>query len=236
MLLRRVLEVGSMLFLVVLVGLTVVPLSNRPFDVIQAGQPYHAGEFLCLFAGATLGQTFVSRAANLKAIDIFLGPIPIENVTVVFTLQMDDRDVRTVLVSSSNLVYREYNRFSFPRIPDSAGKNFSFTLQSPNSTFTTSLCVYYVENTVSNPIVYPDGFAFMNGRQLPGDLTFRVVSETTLAEAITNLSNRASKDVPFFASYLILLVALGVLLVRVNRSGAQERLLKKRARRGNERD
>jgi hypothetical protein len=225
-----------MLFLVVLVGLTVVPLSNRPFDVIQAGQPYHAGEFLCLFAGATLGQTFVSRAANLEAIDVFLGPIPVENVTVVFNLQMEGRDVRAVVVSSSSLIYREYNRFSFPRIPDSADKNFSFTLQSPNSTLSSSLCVYYVENTVSNPVVYPDGFAFMNGRQLPGDLTFRVVSETTLAESITNLYNRTSKDVAFFASYLILLVALGVLLVRVSRSAARERLFKRRASRRGERE
>ena len=233
--LRRLLQIGILLFVVVFLGLTVVPLSNRPLIVIQVDQPQR-NAFICIFAGMTVGQTFVSKADNLDGVEVFLGPILSENATVIFHVQMGGQDIRTVTVNTSDLVYHQFNRFSFPIISNSSDKKFSFVLASPTSTFNDPLCVSYIdESTLLSPTAYADGSAFMSGTQLAGDLTFRILSEITLAEAFADLYGRASKDALFFAFYLFLLAAIVVILVKVNRSTTLERRINKRASRRNER-
>ena len=82
---RRLLKIGVLLFVVVFLGLTIVPLSNRPLIVIQVDQPQR-NAFIRIFAGMTVGQTFVSKADNLDGVELFLGPILSENATVIFHL------------------------------------------------------------------------------------------------------------------------------------------------------
>jgi hypothetical protein len=227
--------VGIILFVLVFLGITIASIANRPFTIVQVDQPQH-NAFVCIFGDNSVGQTFISRARDLEAVEIFFGPIPSENVTVIFRLQMGGRDIRTVAVNASDLVYHEYNRFSFPRVTDSEDKQFGFVLDAPNATSIDPVCISYIELTEVNPEVYADGSAFVNGKQIPADLNFRVLSEITLNEVFTNLYSRASKDVPFFAAYLFVLVALGVTLAKVKRSGSRQRLLKQRTRRGNGRE
>jgi hypothetical protein len=176
-----------------------------------------------------VGQTFLSKARNLVAVEVFLGPIPSNNVNVIFHLREAKQDIRTVTVNTSDLRFNQYYRFNFPEISDSDGKQFSFVIESPSSMFSDPLCVSYaIENLVNRPNVYSDGPAFKNGTQIRGVLSFRVLSETTLFEAFTDLYSRTSKDAAFFAAYLLILATLGVIFVQV-RSGAQERFFSKRA-------
>ena len=147
---------------------------------------------------------------------------------------MGGQDIRTVTVNTSDLVYHQFNRFSFPIISDSNDKKFSFVLESPTSTFNDPLCVSYIdESTLLSPTAYADGSAFMSGTQLAGELTFRILSVITLAETFADLYSRASKDTSFFAFYL-LLAAIVVIFVKVNRSGTLERRINKRASRRDE--
>jgi len=235
LLLRRVLRVGTILFLVVFLGLTVVPLSNRPLEVVQVSQPLRS-DFICVFGSTSVGQTFVSRVDNLDGVEIYFGPILSENASVILHLQVGGRDVRTVSVNASDLVYHQYNRFNFTTILDSANKNYSFVLQSPDSTFRDPVCVSYIDDSlVSSPTVYADGYALMDGARLSGDLTFRITSEITLAEAFNDLYGRASKDSSFFAVYFVVLAIVAGVLLRVNASIKGKRLLNKRGSRTDDR-
>jgi hypothetical protein len=167
----------------------------------------------------------------LAAVEVFLGPTPSNNVNVIFHLREAGQEIRTVTVNTSNLIFNQYYRFNFPEISDSDGKQFSFLMESPNSMSSDPLCVSYViGNLVNRPNVYSEGSAFTNGTQIRGVLSFRVLSETTLSEAFTSLYSRASKDAAFFAAYLLMLAALGVIFAKVTRSRAQDRFFTKRGR------
>jgi hypothetical protein len=230
---RRQLKLGILVFLITFIALTIGPLSRQPLILIQIDQPQR-NTFACIYGHIPVGQSFLSKAQDLEAVDVFFGPILSENGEVIFHLRTAGQEIRTVIVNPSNLIYNQYNRFGFPKIPDSNNKRFDFEIESPNSTLSSPVCVsYFAEPPIPGPSVYEDGSAFMNGTQIRGDLTFRAYSETTLSEAFTALCNLASEDIPFFAAYLLLLAAMCTLLVK--ESSTWGRFLIKRTRRGNRR-
>ncbi|MAG35733.1 MAG: hypothetical protein CL878_05745 [Dehalococcoidia bacterium] len=128
-----------------------------------------AGELL---PGTTFGQTITANKPRLNGISVrlatYLRPI---TSTVAFRLRASPestQDIIRVQVAGQSVRNNLYYTFSFPPIPDSAGKPYYWFVESPDARRNNAITVW--GNRIDT---YPFGRAFRNGRPIAGDFHFR---------------------------------------------------------------
>jgi hypothetical protein len=148
-------------------------------DLSQTSQPLF-NEMVALHGSLKLGQSFVASRPGLCRVALLLARRGRANCSpVVFHLREGAEatlDLATVTINASRLedvttmVRRPYvyQPFSFPPIPDSAGKTFYFWVESPQSLADDPLLVRYQAEDV-----YPEGAMSMDIAAINGDLAFK---------------------------------------------------------------
>lgn len=126
-----------------------------------------------LYGGAHFGQTFVASHPDLFRIEVVMSTYGRRNThNVIFHLKEDvasQTDLVSITLNANDVRDEAWQSFSFPPMPDSAGKSFYFYLESPESEPGNAVTVMGREG---NP--YPGGQAFVSGQPVPGDMAFRV--------------------------------------------------------------
>ena len=166
-----------------------------------------------------MGQTFRSTEPNLDRVEVLLATFQRRNhVPLLFSLAENpsvEAPLRTVVAQADAIGDNQYYTFVFPPIPDSAGKTFLLTLESPEGAPGDAFTAW-----LGDCDCYPDGMAFLNGEGQPQrDLTFRVGYHNEVTSVLSELINRMSQYKPGFfkgvplATLGLLSLALALLAV-----------------------
>lgn len=122
--------------------------------------------------GVEIGQTFYCSHNHLTRIKVMLATFKRKNnQEVIFHLKKspaDDDDIHTETFDASSLVDNAYRSFDFPPIPDSKGKKFYFSLESPHSKNGNAITAWAMD--VNR---YDKGALYMNRKKSNGDLRFK---------------------------------------------------------------
>jgi len=128
-----------------------------------------------IFGGMTIGQSFVSPCNNLYRIDVKIRTKqPEVSQQVIFHLQesgIDGPEIYTQPLDTYNVRRANYTSFTFPEIPDSANKAYTFyfdTAQIPSDLL--GLVVLLEPDIPVDSVA--SGSALFNGQPMPADLTF----------------------------------------------------------------
>ena len=143
------------------------PLERRFADADQ--RVVGNGRTVALEPGRTAGQTFVAHHAGLAGVDFWLEPANTVPVTVTLRLRAEPEATSDLASAAVRLAPRAdpgYYRFAFAPQPDSLGKYYYASLESP-------------EAGVSLPLAsgerYLDGAAYEQGEPLDAQTAFRLV-------------------------------------------------------------
>jgi len=175
-------------------------------DVAQMKSDIAAGE---LAGDTTLGQTFVSKHADLSAISVMLATYARANTEdVIFHLRSgpsSSEDLVTIKFSAGQVVDNQFREFSFESIPDSEGASYCFFFTSPDSSPGNSITMWKTAQDV-----YEAGSAFRNGHLVEGDVVFRTYYRETisLARVLAFVIRKFNGDRPFFIFYCSIFVLL----------------------------
>jgi hypothetical protein len=174
-----------------------------------------AGE---ITAGVTLGQTFRATEPNLDSVEIMLATYQRTNTSpLLFSLYEypAEAPLRTVVAEPDSIRDNKYRTFEFASIPDSAGKAFLLTLESPEAIQGDAFTAW-----LSECDCYQGGTALLSGEEQPGrDLAFRVGYHNEVTSVLSELINRMSQYKPWFfkgvplATLGLLSLALALLAV-----------------------
>lgn len=218
---------GGVLLLVV-IGLLGVQQATEEVQTEQAEASATVGE---LVAGATAGQSFMAEYGGLAEVAVKVGTYERENEgALVFHLDgpgLTGGITRTV--NAAELKDNTYRAFEFPPIQDSAGRGFTFTLESPEAERGEAVTVWGAKENV-----YPDGEAVLTGLyrgERVADLTFRLTYEPPLLARVDLFLDRLAAGKPSLwgdrslyvilgSAYLVLLYALFV--TAAGRDGSEE--------------
>ncbi len=124
-----------------------------------------------LLPSQEVGQIIPNVPANWESITIGLSTFSGRNNTsdVVLHIKADkdaEKDLRTVIVNAQNITDREYHKFIFEPLSDSAGKTYYVSLTSLNATTGNAITVHYMtENTLPGTMVW---------REKQGDIAYRL--------------------------------------------------------------
>lgn len=162
----------------------------------------------------TVGQVFISPYSNLNKIEVFptvMGRVKVHDKDVVFHLisMSTMQEIATVKFNGGIIKDDEPLGISFPAVPDSAGRLYSFALESPDSTIDNTFTLLCEEGDV-----YNGGFAFINGTRINADLTFRTYHHMGLSDLLASIKG-AQRDEGyglFMTIYLLLIIVLACLL------------------------
>jgi hypothetical protein len=197
---------------------------------LSSGQPIyeeHVGE---IYGDAQVGQTFAVSYSDLYRVDVLLLTYGrINTHDVVFHLKASPRegeDLRKVTISAREVEDGAYFGFTFPRIPDSAGKNLFFYLDSPESVPGDAITIGSKDG---DP--YAKGTAYLNGSPTEQDLTFVTRYRAGLWETANAVLDRLVKNKPsilgdsrlYWYLAFLYLVLLGLLVGRILEAGLSER-------------
>ena len=135
------------------------------------GRTIPAGE---ITAGTRLGQTFLATESDLSRVEVLLATYRrINHAPLLFSLEeypADKAPLRTVIAEPESIGDNEFYAFEFPPIPDSAGRAFLLTLESPEGAPGDAFTAWLVACDC-----YLDGSPFLNGAEQPElELAFRV--------------------------------------------------------------
>lgn len=179
----------------------------------QANVP--AGE---ITAGTQVGQTFRATEPNLDSVEIMLATYQRTNTSpLLFSLYEypAGAPLRTVVAEPESISDNKYYTFEFAPIPDSAGKAFLLTLESPEAVLGDAFTAW-----LSECDCYQGGTALLNGEEQPRrDLAFRVGYHNQVTSVLSELINRMSQYKPWFfkgvplATLGLLSLALALLAV-----------------------
>lgn len=127
------------------------------------------------------GQTFVASHPDLYRIDVMMSTYGRRNThDVIFHLKegLDAQtDILSITFNASDVRDERWQSFTFPPIPDSAGRSFYFYLESPASELGNAVSVMG-----RNDDLYPGGQGFINNHPTPGDMTFRIFYRMSLKQ------------------------------------------------------
>ena len=152
-----------------------------------------------------VGQTFIARRNGLARIDIMMGTYERQNDRdVLFTLRERKPERKTIVTATFNAASVRNNLYHpivFAPARRSKGKEYFFTLHSPESTPDNSISVW--TNTKN---IYRDGQYLINNNPAGGDVIFRVYSKRLV---FTEL-RRIVKNYPgiFGQTWLLILAIL----------------------------
>ena len=183
-------------------------------DKAVAGQEKATGLWGELVDGEAFGQSFVSAQDNLYRIDLSTATYARTNsAPVVFHLQTAPglrTEVLSVTIPGPDVQNERPTTIVFPPLTDSRGKEYFFYIESLGAVPGNAITVYANANDQ-----YAGGTAYRNGQPVDGDLAFTAYSRQafTLSGVLGDFFSRVSQDVPFFAVYGALIVAVCVRLV-----------------------
>ena len=167
-----------------------------------------------LVGETTFGQSFVSMQNGLCRIDLSTATFGRTNTApVVFYLRDSaeaSENIVSVTIPGPAIQNERPTKIEFPPLADSAGKQYYFYIESPGAVPGNAITVYANANDQ-----YAGGTAYRNGQPVDGDLAFTAYSRQafTLSGVLGDFFSRVSQDVPFFAVYGALIVAVCVRLV-----------------------
>jgi len=160
----------------------------------------------------TIGQTFLSRHADLKGIELLLvvydpqRELP-SSGRIVLTLRALDKPTSPpiqAVIGTGGLEHNQRVRFSFPPLADSEGATYQFTLSCEQDQ---GLGFWHTTSDA-----YACGQMLENGQSTPGDLYFVTIYDYHLTEVLADLGGilgRYARNVPA----LLLLLIPGCALV-----------------------
>ena len=138
-------------------------------DVAQLKHTAPVGE---IFGENTVGQTFVSREANLNGIEVMLATYDRKNTKlVIFHLRESPQssvDIFREEIAASDVTDNAWHSFRFPPLEDSKGKSYYFYLESPESRLGNAITAW-----MSSTNAYDGGALMRNHQPDEGDLAFR---------------------------------------------------------------
>lgn len=161
-----------------------------------------------------VSQEFFSKENNLSNVSMSIkNPNLINKKDLILKLYQDQIEQRTVVVSGKNIEDGNFVKFRFAPIANSKNKFFTFTVESPTSTKNEALEIFYSGSKL--PIDKP-----MQVNHQPTEVEIAYVefykpkNIFILIEKVYGAwLNRLSADLPFFVSYIfIILLCLGYLV------------------------
>jgi hypothetical protein len=183
-------------WLAFVVGLAVVAVSaldqiDMPFE----GQDTRSGPVGQLVGQERVGQTFVARYDHLYRVDLFLGTYARSNTKdVIFHLRAAPdapADIFSTTFNAATVKDYAYRSFTFPPIPDSAGRSYYFFLESPSSEDGNAITAWKQTEDL-----YPRGQMVQNGAPVEGDLQFQAHYRPTVRGRLTALLDRLAENKP----------------------------------------
>ncbi|MCJ7581804.1 MAG: glycosyltransferase [Candidatus Aminicenantes bacterium] len=159
-----------------------------------------------------VGQTFIAKRNSLARIDILIGTHGRNNdKDVIFVLRekRPERKVeRKIIFNASTIPNNLYYPLEFKPIRKSKGKEYYFILQSPESTYENSICVWTNTNNI-----YSEGASVNNNAPVRGDLIFRAYSKKPVFTELTRIVRHY--DGLFGSVWLLVLAILFFELVQI---------------------
>jgi hypothetical protein len=178
----------------------------------------------------TIGQTFIAPRPYLNRIDLLLQTYGRKNNSEVnFRLlavpennnnPFQGLEIYRTTFNAAAVSDQSWHTFTFPPIPDSAGKTYLIALESPQSTPGNAITVGGIERDV-----YTAGTVFLGPVPVPADTTFRTCYVLSVNEKLEILGQQLIKDKPslwgdlrfyllFFFLYVLLLLGVFVRLIK----------------------
>jgi hypothetical protein len=196
---------------------------------LSSGQPICEKDVGEIYGGAQAGQTFAASYSGLYRVDMLLLTYGrINTHEVVFHLKAspkEEEDLLKVTISAREVKDGAYFGFTFPRIPDSAGKTFFFYLDSPESVPGDAITI-----CSKGGDSYAKGTAYVNGSPTERDLTFVAHYRPGLLETTNVALNRLIENKPsiwgdwrlYLPLAFLYLALLGLLFGRIIEAGLSE--------------
>lgn len=195
-----------------------------PVDVPDTNSPLegnHTGE---VNAANTIGQTLVASRNGLDRIEVTLAvEHPLDNANLVFHVQempwKESREVTRGIVSlpvgkagefAPGTITQRWYSFEFDPIPDSAGKQFYFTIEGKtlDGPHSAGLLMFFHNG-------YPQGEAYINGNPVGAHVVFKAYSRGKVADLIQALLENTTENQPGLAAspnlYLAIALAYAVI-------------------------
>ncbi|MFC2161466.1 hypothetical protein ACFLRX_07430, partial [Acidobacteriota bacterium] len=151
-----------------------------------------------------VGQTFTAKRNGLTRIDIMLGTHGRNNdKDIMFILREkgpERKIVRSINFNASTITNNLYYPLEFKPIRESKDKEYIFILQSPESTYENSICVWTNSNNI-----YSEGDFIYNNSPVQGDLIFRAYSKRPVFSELTRIVRHYDG---IFGSVWFLIVAI----------------------------
>jgi hypothetical protein len=173
------------------------------------------GELQEVKGETTIGQSFLASRDGLNRIDVLLLDYHRVNThDVTFHLRQGNEaqeDIFTATFNASEVRGLTWKSFSFPPLTDSAGKEYFFFFESPESTRGNAITVGGAEG---DP--YSHGNAFLKSNPVNADAAFKTYYDVSLQQKFGVLSDRLAGSKPSVWGdkrfYLLLVVAYGLLM------------------------
>jgi hypothetical protein len=172
-----------------------------------------------IFGERVIGQSFVAPRNGLNRIDILFQTYRRQNTHDVILRLLEVPDINDPL-QTTELFQTTFNAAAvsdqswqtFKFIPDSAGKAYLFTLQSPDAEDGNALTVGGIEQDV-----YLPGTAFLGPVPVAADVTFRSCYQMTTFEKFQVLSEQITRGRPGLwediGFYWLSLIVYGLVLL-----------------------
>lgn len=168
-----------------------------------------------LYGDTHFGQTFVASYPGLYRIEVVVSSYGRHNNhEIIFHLKQDldsPVDLVRATLKAGDVRDGRWHTFSFPPIPDSAGRSFYFYLESPESRPGDAITIMGREG---DP--YPSGQGFISGQPLLGDMAFRIYYRMTLWQKLDMVLDKLTDHKPSVwgnKHFYILLATLYVLFL-----------------------
>ena len=171
-----------------------------------------------------IGQSFVAPRNRLNRIDLLFQTYGRKNTHDV-TLRLlaapenganplQGLEVYQTTFNAATISDQSWGTFTFPPLPDSAGKTYFIALQSPQSIDGNAITVGGIERDV-----YTAGSAFLGPVPVPADITFRTCYALSVNEKLSILGQQLVKNRPSLWGdlrfYLLLFILYALILLRV---------------------
>ncbi len=171
-----------------------------------------------------IGQSLVASRHQLNRIDLLFQTYSRKNthdVTLRLLAAPENGDnplqgsvVYEVTFNAATVSDQRWRTFTFPPLPDSAGKTYFVALQSPESTDGNAITVGGIERDV-----YTAGSAFLGPIPVLADVTFRICYPLSINEKLSILGQQWVEHKPSLWGdirfYILLLVLYALILLWV---------------------
>jgi hypothetical protein len=201
------------IWLALTLGLAIVAYSAlEQTQMPVEGQNTHTDPVGQIVGGETVGQTFLARYNHLHRIDLFMSTYARPNThEMIFHLKAtpdDDADILTLSLNADQVKDYAYHSFTFPPIPNSAGRTFYFYLESPTSIEGDAITAW-----MQPWDLYPQGTMFRNDTPAGGDLRFQAYYQGSYRDKVTALLDRLVENKPSIWGDKRLYILLAVMTV-----------------------